>query len=258
MATTCMVTPGKNKDIRVTESRKLLWELGKVIDIKSISPKVKLFTIETKKPHRIEPGQHFDIKLTSDSGYVAQRSYSVISDSNYTNQFQFGISKITDGEVSKYLHEKLSISQNLLIRGPIGKYFNLNKTTESVILIAGGIGITPFIFYLRQKNYKNKISLIYSAKNQEEFLFKKELENKNKLYENFSLIVTLTKENKQTWKGLDSRINSKILKKTIKNHLGIKTTYFVCGGSNFVENISSKLIKIGIEYQDIKIERFGP
>ena len=48
MATTCMVTPGKNKDIRVTESRKLLWELGKVIDIKSISPKVKLFTIETK------------------------------------------------------------------------------------------------------------------------------------------------------------------------------------------------------------------
>ncbi len=258
MVIICTVILGKNKDIRVTETRKIGWELGKIIDIKSISPKVKLFTIETKKLHRIEPGQHFDIKLTSDSGYSAQRSYSVISNSNYTNQFDFGISKITHGEVSKYLHEKISISQNLLIRGPIGKYFNLKKTTESVILIAGGIGITPFIFYLRQKNYKNKISLIYSAKNQEEFLFKEELENKNKLYNNFNLLVTLTKEKKQTWQGPDSRINSKIIKKVIKNHSGLKTTYFVCGGSSFVENISSRLIKIGIEYQDIKIERFGP
>ena len=49
MVIICTVILGKNKDIRVTETRKIGWELGKIIDIKTISPKVKLFTIETKK-----------------------------------------------------------------------------------------------------------------------------------------------------------------------------------------------------------------
>jgi len=258
MDITCMEIPGKSKDIKVIKSKKINWELGKIIDITSISPKVKLFTIQTEKPHHIVPGQHFDLKLTSDSGYEAQRSYSIISNSSYTNKFYFGISKINNGEVSKYLHEKTFVSQNVLLRGPIGNYFNLNKISESVILIASGIGITPFVFYLRKKNHKNKISLIYSAKNQEEFLFREELENKNKLSKNFNLTVTLTKENKQIWKGLDSRINSQIITEVINNHSELKTTYFVCGGSNFVENISTILIKLGINYQDIKLERFGP
>ena len=44
MVIICTVILGKNKDIRVTETRKIGWELGKIIDIKTISPKVKLFT----------------------------------------------------------------------------------------------------------------------------------------------------------------------------------------------------------------------
>ncbi len=254
-----METHGKNKDIKVTEIKKLDWELSKIVDIKSISPTVKLFSLKTEKNYTIEPGQHFDIKLVSSSGYEAQRSYSVIAKSSTTNEIDFAISKINDGEVSNYMHEKLQISQKIYIRGPIGKYFNLKKhIAKSVILIAGGIGITPFIYFLRKQNYQHKTTLIYSAKNNNEYLFRDELENKNTLNENFNLIVTLTKEQKQNWNGLRIRINSAILKKEMKAHYSLKTTYFICGGSSFVENISSKIVKLGVEHQQIKLERFGP
>ena len=258
MDITCMEIPGKSKDIKVIKSKKLNWIKTKVTDIKSISPKVKIFTLETEKKIHIEPGQHFEIKLISVSGYEAQRSYSVISNFSDTNKLCFAVSKINNGEVSEYLHEKLEISHNLYIRGPIGKYFNLNKISKSVILIAGGIGITPFIFYLRQKNFDTKISLIYSAKNQKEYLFRKELEDKNKLHKNFNLIVTLTKEFERTWKGLNSRINNEIIKSVNNKHSPLETQYFVCGGSNFVENMSNILMNLGIDYKDIKLERFGP
>ena len=52
-----------------------------------------------------------------------------------------------------------------------------NNISKSIILIAAGIGITPFIFFLRKKKYKAKVSLIYSAKNINEYLFRNELEN---------------------------------------------------------------------------------
>lgn len=254
-----METLGKNKDIKVINTNKLDWKLAEIINIKTISPTVKLFSLKTEKKYHIEPGQHFDLKLTSSSGYEAQRSYSVITKACKTNKLDFAISKIDDGEVSKYLHEKLLISEKLYVRGPIGKYFNLkNNTSESLILIAAGIGITPFVFFLRQENYQSKISLIYSAKNINEYLFRNELENKNISNENFNLIVTLTKEEKQRWNGLRTRINSKIIEREMNIHSEFKTTYFICGGSSFVENMSSKIINLGVGYEQIKLERFGP
>lgn len=259
MGIICMEIPGKNKDIKVINTNKIDWELAEIINIKAISPTVKLFSLKTEKKHYIEPGQHFDLKLTSSSGYEAQRSYSVITKACKTNKLDFAISKINDGEVSKYLHEKLVISEKLYIRGPIGKYFNMkNNISKSIILIAAGIGITPFIFFLRKKKYKAKVSLIYSAKNINEYLFRNELENKNISNENFNLIVTLTKEEKQKWNGLRTRITSKIIEREMNIHSDLKTTYFICGGSSFVGNMSGKLTKLGVKHEQIKLERFGP
>ena len=101
------------------------WKLGKVQNIIRINSRVKVFRISPYiKPKKIIPGQHYDIRLTAEDGYQAQRSYSVSSSPLNSNIIEFTICKSEDGEVSEYLHENIRIGDQIEIKGPIGNYFN--------------------------------------------------------------------------------------------------------------------------------------
>ena len=68
-------------------------------------------------------GQHVDIRLTSDDGYQAERSYSIASPPEDGQQLTLTIERLDDGEVSPYLTEELRVGDKLELRGPIGGYF---------------------------------------------------------------------------------------------------------------------------------------
>ena len=101
------------------------WNIGIVESIFSISPRVKVFRIKLKNnPKKIIAGQYFDIRLTAENGFQAQRSYSISSSPQNLKFIEFTISKSPNGEVSEYLHNNLQIGDKIEVKGPLGNYFN--------------------------------------------------------------------------------------------------------------------------------------
>ena len=53
-----------------------------------------------------EAGQHVDVRLTADDGYVAERSYSIASPPEDA-RLALTVERLDDGEVSPYLTDEL-------------------------------------------------------------------------------------------------------------------------------------------------------
>ena len=237
------------------------WKLGKVQNIIKITSRVKVFRISPYiKTKKLIPGQHYDIRLTSEEGYQAQRSYSVSSSPMNSNIIEFTICKSEEGEVSEYLHEKVKIGDKIEIKGPIGNYFNwVPGDYDNIVFFAGGTGISPFMSMIRdkiEKKDKSKFTLVYSTRKIIDILFNEELEKHEASDPFFEMIINLTREDKQNWDGKIGRLSKKDIEKIVKISSD-NCLYFVCGPTNFVENISNTILDLGIKYELIKTERFG-
>lgn len=196
-------------------------------------------------------GQYVNIKPPSISGHGKFYTISSIpSDENIV------ITIKRKGEVSSAMID-LFIGDKLFFDGPYG-YFYPEENSGDLVMIAGGIGITPFysiIKNLLKSNYKNNILVFYSNKILKETLFLNELKKieKNNLF--LKVINILTQENNKTPLVQEySRIDEKMLKKYITSV--DNKSYYVCGSVSFVNDIWKMLKKIGIKEDKIFTESF--
>ena len=76
--------------------------------------------------------------------------------------------------------ESLQKGDTIKVKGPLG-HFRLTEPHETIVMLAGGIGITPLMSILSslEKTKKNigKIILVYGNLNKEDIVFRNELEN---------------------------------------------------------------------------------
>src|SRR3546814_3460465 len=88
-------------------------------------------------------------------------------------------SDLEQGVVSRYLHDKVVADDLLKVSGPFGAFTFTGTDAQSIVLIAGGVGITPMMSvlrYLTDTAWKGDIFFFYGARSTEEFVFRDELE----------------------------------------------------------------------------------
>src|SRR5687767_3936281 len=237
------------------------WQIASVTDIKPETAKVKSFTLMLPMWRRHRAGQHYDIRLTAEDGYQAQRSYSIASEPEREGEVDITVERINDGEVSTYLHDVLVSGDRIEARGPIGGYFVWEATmTEPLLLIAGGSGIVPLMSMLRHRaaaGGMNPAVLLYSSRNFADIIYYTELENLRAANSGLQIIHTLTRSQPVDWKGFARRIDADILKEVVQP-LGRSVQVYVCGPTLLVETVANTLVKLEIDSNQIRTERFGP
>jgi len=237
------------------------WQIASIRDIKPETAKVKSFTLKLPDWMRHRAGQHYDIRLTAEDDYQAQRSYSIASEPEREGEVDITVERINDGEVSTYLHEVLVPGDRIEARGPIGGYFVWEATmTEPLLLIAGGSGIVPLMSMLRHRAVtggKNPAALLYSSRNFADIIYYTELEKLRASNNGLQILHTLTRSQPQDWKGYARRIDADMLKE-VAQPLGSSVQVYVCGPTLLVETVANALVKLEIDPNQIRTERFGP
>ncbi|NLG96853.1 MAG: oxidoreductase [Chloroflexi bacterium] len=237
------------------------WQIGTVKSIRQETPRVKTFTITLpeKPPHRA--GQHYDIRLTAPDGYQAQRSYSIASEPERAGEIDLTVELIEDGEVSTYLHEVVVPGDRLELRGPIGGYFVWEAGMGGpLLLVAGGSGVVPLMAMIRHRCAANSdavMRLLYSARTMEDVIYYNELEQLRSSQAGLDIFYTLTRVQPPGWTGYARRIDEEMLSE-VAGPLGDSLTAYVCGPTLLVETAAAALARLGLPFERIRTERFGP
>jgi ferredoxin-NADP reductase len=239
----------------------LNWQIASITNIKPETANVKTFTLKLPSWMRHRAGQHYDIRLTAEDGYQTQRSYSIASEPEREGEVDITVERIDDGEVSPYLHDVLIPGDRVEVRGPIGGYFVWEASmSDPILLIAGGSGVVPLMSMIRHRaavRANNSTALLYSSRNFEDVIYNDELNALSKANGGPKVFHTLTRSQPADWKGYARRIDESMLRE-VAGPLGRSAQVFICGPTLMVESAANALVKIGINSNQIRTERFGP
>jgi ferredoxin-NADP reductase len=239
---------------------RLEWRVAQVREIATETYRVKSIVLHVSGWLGHLPGQHVDIRLTSEDGYQAQRSYSIASPPE-DDLLTLTVERIENGEVSSYLVDNVRVGDQFELRGPIGGYFVWTVAKRGPLwLIAGGSGIVPLMAMLRhraRRKVRNAALLLYSSRTLEDVIYREELEMMECGNADLRLVNTLTREQPRAWAGHRGRVD-----KVLLGELGFppdqNPKIYVCGPASFVEDVSQFLVELGHDPLAVKTERFGP
>lgn len=121
----------------------------RISEIRQLTPVIREFTftvLEGALPG-FSSGSHVQVHLPLDSRTV-RNAYSLISDPADTQHYQIAVRLQEQSRGgSHFLHHQARVGDTLTLSPP-ANLFALDLTARHHILIAGGIGITPFMAYL--------------------------------------------------------------------------------------------------------------
>lgn len=166
--------------------------------------------------------------------------------------------KIIQSDFKKALL-KLKENEEIKIFGPMGKFIIEETDSRERILIAGGIGITPFhsiLTYASSKNLTIPFTLLVSFSVPEEMVFYEEMTELAKIHKNIRVVYTITRpeESRIQWNGEKGRISEDLIKKYCRNLLN--SIFYVVGPPAMVESSQKMLEEMQIPAENIKVELF--
>jgi ferredoxin-NADP reductase len=242
---------------------KVAWQLATVKAIRQETPHAKSFTLSLPHwtPHLA--GQHYDLRLTAEGGYQAERSYSIASAPEQTGEIELTVELVAEGEVSGYLFEGVAVGDELEVRGPIGGYFvwRGEASAPPLLLVGGGSGVVPLMAMLRHRRalgLRTPATLLFSVRTPEEVIYRAELEAMAQADPSFTLLLDYTRQAPAGWLGYQRRIDAAMLAEVIDRFGEAMPQTFVCGPTGMVESVANGLQAAGLPPAMILTERFGP
>jgi ferredoxin-NADP reductase len=228
----------------------------------SFKVKVKKTFLETqdvrtiifeKIPLNFKAGQFVTMFLDVKDPKGNTRSFSIAS--SPTENFLMISTKLT-GSVFKNKLNELKEGDEVKFIGPAGN-FVFDEKAKNIILLSGGIGITPLrsmMKYATDNKLSVKITLLYSNKIPEDIPFKNDLENMKKQNTNLKIVHTITKpeESKTKWLGRTGRIDEKMISEFVKKD----SIFYICGPPAMVDALVDILKKMNIAEERIRVEHF--
>ncbi len=208
---------------------------------------------------RFQPGQYAALSF---SGYKGKRTpvrcFSMTSSATQPNQIEFGIR--VSGDFSQAL-TKIPSGSDIYVQGPYGQFIINPSQDKNVIMIAGGIGITPFMSMIRtntQTQSTISMTLLYSYRTGHNIPYHDELQQlaaKNP-YLRIAFFVSDASTIPEATQMLSGRIKESHIHKIVKQALS-GSTYFICGPQAFMDHAESMLTAEGIGENQIITESFN-
>lgn len=158
--------------------------------------------------------------------------------------------------------DSIELGVEILARGPEGVFILEDESTqEQQVMLAGGIGITPFrsiAKYAADKGLSVPIHIVCSNSIPEEIAFRKELDELTAKNPNLKVTHTITKpeESKEQWTGLTGRVDENLIRKLKLQPEAGNSTLWLCGPPPMVSALEEVLEKLQIPQDRIRVEKF--
>lgn len=233
----------------------------RVISLLQETPDVKTFRLAAmdggELPFDFLPGQFMNLQLNID-GKTVNRSYTIASSPTRRDACELSIKREAKGLASRYLHDTLRIGDTIKVGAPAGRFVFTGSESNEVLLIAGGVGITPLmsiVRYLTDRSWNGDIYFLVVAKSELDLIFKDELALLQGRFNRLHVCTTLTRSKPgDDWRGEQGRASESLLKKLMPNY--INTPVYLCGPDEMMAATRTMLLGAGVVESLIHTEAF--
>ncbi len=233
----------------------------KVAQVFDETPEVRTFrlvsTAGPRLPFDFLPGQYLNVMLVI-AGRKVRRSYTIASSPSRVGSCELTIKREERGLASRHLHDSIRAGCLLDVRAPAGRFTFSGTEADSIVLIAGGVGITPLmakIRYLTDLSWPGDIYLVFSVKTDRDIIFRDELEALGRRHPNLRVAITLTRDHGTEWTGERGRISSAMLERLVPN-IATRRVH-ICGPTEMTEPTCQMLRDLGVAEGSIQVESFA-
>ncbi len=249
-------TTQREKTAQRTEQYKVLNKIAEAPGVATL-----VLTLAKGGIPRFTAGQFITVYFP-ETGIVEGKAYSI---SSAPNEPSLSITARAIGEFSNRL---CAMEPGDLITAslPYGYFSSANEDGSAdagdLILIAAGIGITPFRSIIRdavKKNPARKIALFYTARNVADMVFKNEFDTLKKANQNFATHYFATRESDMLPSVLNRRMRPEDVFKACGTMSGgdfKNPEVLICGSIPFVRDFWQGLRAGGVSEEAIYTEAF--
>ena len=225
------------------------------------------FQFEKPAGWTFKPGQFVDITLMNPPETDAEGNTRGFSISAAPHEpFIMVTTRLRDTAFKRVL-KSMPLQTEAKIEGPFGNLILHNNATRPAVLLAGGIGITPFrsiVINAAREMLHHRIFLFYSNRRPEDAAFLEELQALEQQNHYYRLIATMTEAEKSNhpWKGEVGLINYQMLDRHLKavgspDWYSAGPVYYIAGPPQMVRDLQAMLAHAGVDSDDIRIEEFS-
>ena len=227
---------------------------------KEVADRTMAFQFEKPGGWTFKAGQFIDMTLTDPPETDAEgntRGFSIASAPQ--EDFLMVATRMRDTAFKRSM-KAVPLGTNVKVEGPFGNLVLHNNTSRAAVILAGGIGITPFRSILvraAKEKLAHRIFLFFSNRRPEDAPFLDELQTLQQENPNFRMIATMTQMEKshRPWQGETGYIRQEMLSKYLKDVEN--AIYYIAGPAAMVNALHTVLNSAGADDDDIRIEEFA-
>lgn len=241
---------------------KVVWYGALVLNgVEQLTRNVKTFRFGNPNGEDIPFGHVAGQYLTLDiapHGSATRRSYTIASPPNWRDRIEITVKREEHGLVSSWLHDDLKVGDVVNVEAPSGSFVFSGKERPSVVLIGGGVGITPMMSiarYLTDTQWPGTIYMLNSFLTPHDFIFEEEIKRLRTRNPRLHVATTITHPEGTDWSGATGFINSHFIQANVPDialHLSL-----ICGPTPMMDAVKATLLELGVPGSQIKTEAFG-
>ncbi len=208
-------------------------------------------------PFTFVPGQFLNFAFWI-GGARMNRSYSISSSPTQREYVEITVRREPRGAISRHIGDLLRLGDKIEAGGPVGKFTFDGTEADSIVLISGGVGVTPMMSitrYLTERSWPGKISFIFSCRTPADIIFKDELAVLEQRNPRLHVAITVSKPEGTDWKGHRGRITAEWLKEIVPDLTSRRV--HICGPPAMMDATKALLTELGVAPEQVKTELFG-
>ena len=223
----------------------------RVIDVIKRTPGVKSFRFNSKEGVNFKAGQFFFVTIKIE-GAERTKHFSFSNSPTEKGYIEF-TKRITGSEYSKAL-DSLKKGDWAKLKMPYGSFL-LDEKYEKVVMLTGGIGITPIrsiCRFVTDKKLDTDMVLVYGNNKEEDIIFRGDFDEMTSENKNLRVVYTLTSPDadKNKWPGRTGYIDENMIKSEIPDFSD--RVFYISGPPGMVDSLKD-ILKNRLNVKDDKV-----
>jgi ferredoxin-NADP reductase len=223
---------------------------------------LRLTTSQSEPVPSFHPGQHINIEIETANGPVS-RSYSISSSNHEDRSYRMSVKQVRtqggNGLVSSLIHQVLRTGDSVTIDRPGGS-FRIPMTADfPLVLIAAGIGITPFISLLESVDSDTmpEITLLFGNRDRSHHPFHDDIQRLKRRLSRLTVIDYYSRpsdnDKAQGYFDREGRIDAWAIDEKL---IARRARFYMCGPDDMLSAMRTGLVARGVPKFEIFSERF--